>query len=394
MSLTLESKLSLVPLEIRKDKKHYIVEDKISGEFYEMPEVCIDAINLINQNEQLSVIEGFLKDKYPSEKIDLVDFAKQLLELELINEIDGIKVEINEKNKESLGFLWLSPLLGKFFFNKIALLIYSALFVSNIYLFISHPNLFPDYKDLFIFDYMMFNISAWMLITFILVLAHEFGHVLAIRARNLPTKLEVGHRLFLVVLETNMAAVWKLPSKERNVLYIAGLCFDTVILWLALICQLNFSSGSGIFLSIMNVVVLDTFIRIVYQCCVYMKTDLYYVFENVSGCYNLMENAQQVLKKWLPFQKSYLREDVIYESERKTVYLYSIIYFIGVILTVALYFTFYIPQLLFASKKVLPGFLEGATSFSFWDAVIFTMQIVIGLLLLLYSWRKKYFPNV
>ncbi|WP_223589608.1 hypothetical protein [Neobacillus bataviensis] len=393
MGLSLDSYLSLVPHEIRKDKKHYIVEDKISGEFYEMPEVCIDAINLINQNEQLSVIEGFLKDKYPSEKIDLVDFAKQLLELELINEIDGIKVEINEKNKESLGFMWLSPLLGKFFFNKIALLIYSALFVSNIYLFISHPNLFPDYKDLFIFDYMMFNIPAWMLITFILVLAHEFGHVLAMRAQNLPTKLEIGHRLFLVVLETDMAAVWKLPSKERNVLYLAGLCFDTVILSLALICQLNFASGSGIFLNIMNVVVLDTFIRIVYQCCVYMKTDLYYIFENVSGCYNLMENAQQVLKKWFPFQKSYLRDDVIYESERKTVYTYSIIYFIGVILTVALYFTFYIPQLLFAIKKALPGFLEGAASFSFWDAVIFTMQIVIGLLLLLYSWRKKYLHN-
>ncbi|MGG1676263.1 hypothetical protein ACIFOT_11020 [Neobacillus sp. NRS-1170] len=393
MSLTLESFLSLVPLEIRKDKKHYIVEDKISGEFYEMPEVCIDAINLINQGEQLSAIEGLLKDKYPSEEIDLMDFAKQLLELELINEIDGIKVEVIEKNKESLGFLWISPLLGKFFFNKISLLIYSALFVSNIYLFISHPNLFPDYKDLFIFDYMMFNIPAWMIITFILVLTHEFGHVLAMRAQNLPTKLEVGHRLFLVVLETDMSGVWKLSSKERNVLYVAGLCFDTVVLSLALICQLNFASGSGIFLSIMNVVVLDTFIRMVYQCCVYMKTDLYYVFENVSGCYNLMENAQRNIRKWLPFQKSYLRDDVIFESERKTVYTYSIIYFIGVILTVSLYFTFYIPQLIFALKKVLPGFLAGATSFPFWDAVIFTMQIIIGLLLLLYSWRKKYQHN-
>ena len=55
----------MVPIEIRKDKKHYIVEDQTSGEFYEMPEVCIDAINLINQGEQLGEIERELKEKLP-----------------------------------------------------------------------------------------------------------------------------------------------------------------------------------------------------------------------------------------------------------------------------------------------------------------------------------------
>ena len=51
MSLTYNSTLLLVPIKIRKEKKHFIVEDKTSGEFYEMPEVCIDAIDLINKGE-------------------------------------------------------------------------------------------------------------------------------------------------------------------------------------------------------------------------------------------------------------------------------------------------------------------------------------------------------
>ena len=49
MTITIHSSLSLVPIEIRKDKKNYIVEDQVSGEFYEMSDVCIDAINLIQQ---------------------------------------------------------------------------------------------------------------------------------------------------------------------------------------------------------------------------------------------------------------------------------------------------------------------------------------------------------
>jgi putative peptide zinc metalloprotease protein len=93
MSLTHTSCLSLVPIEIRKEKKNYLVEDKHSGEFYEMPEVCIDAINLINTCVQLGEIERQLKEKYPEEDVDLLEFAEQLRELQLIAEIDGEKVK-------------------------------------------------------------------------------------------------------------------------------------------------------------------------------------------------------------------------------------------------------------------------------------------------------------
>jgi hypothetical protein len=297
---------------------------------------------------------------------------------------------MKEKKIESQGFLWISPKLGKFFFNKTAYLLYALLFMVNIGLFIYYPALFPRYKDLFIFHLMVLNIPAWMLLTGILVLVHELGHVLAIRAQNLLTKLEVGHRMFLVVLETDMSSVWKLPSKDRNVLYLAGLCFDTMILFLALISQLIFSNGPGIFLSIMHLVVLDTFIRMVYQFGIYMKTDLYFVFENVSGCYNLMENAQQSIRKRLPFQHSPSKTAVEFAGERNTVFLYSIFYFLGVVLTVTLYVVFYIPQLFYSIKKVLLSFGKAPTSLAFWDAALFILQIALGLFLLLYSWRKKY----
>ncbi|MEH7107594.1 hypothetical protein [Bacillus sp. JJ1764] len=390
MDISVNSRLTLVLTEIRKDKKNFIVEDKSSGEFYEMPEICIDAIHLINDGFQLGDIERVLKEKFPEEEVDLVDFANQLLELQLIAEIDGIKVERQEIKKESLGFKWISPKFGKFFFNKVAYFVYGALFLINVFFFIWKPSLFPQYKDLFIFNLMALNIPAWLLLSFCLVLIHEYGHVLALRSHDLPTKLEIGHRLFIVVFETDMSSVWRIPSKDRNVLYLAGLCFDTVILFIALSCQLVFDKGSGIFLSIMNVVVLTIFIRMVYQLGVYMKTDLYYVFENISGCYNLMENAQQMIRKWLPFSQASSKNEVIFEEEKKTVFLYSIFYFLGVVLSISLFVFYYIPQLWFALKKSLPGFLDGPASLSFWDSAFFLLQLLIGVGLLLYSWKKKY----
>ena len=390
MSVTLTSRLLLVPIFIRKDKKHYIIEDKTTGEFFEMPEVSVAAIHLLNNGESLEVIERQLRDKYPNEEVNLILFAEQLLDLNLIAEIDGEVVSSKEMNQERLGYLWISPKMGKFFFNKAALFFYVGVFIFNLTLLLSHPSLVPQYKDLFIFKYMVFNIPAWLGITFCLVLIHEFGHILAMRAHNLPTKLEIGHRLFLVVLETDMSSVWKLSSKDRNVLFLAGTCFDTVVLSIALISQLFVSDGLGILQGIMNLIVLDTFIRLFYQFCVYMKTDLYYVFENVSGCYNLMENAQHLILKRLRFVKSNVSENDVFPGEQRTILLYSIFYFIGVILTFAVYAIFYIPQLWFAFKKVLPGFLEGPATFPFWDALLFSLQITLGFGVLLYSWRKKY----
>lgn len=119
MSVSLNSTLSLVPIEIRKEKKRFIIEDQVSGEFYEMPEICIDAIQLINQGEQLGEIERRLKAKYPYEEVDLINFTEQLIELHLIDSINGAKIERQEKQKEKLGFLWISPKIGKFFLIRL-----------------------------------------------------------------------------------------------------------------------------------------------------------------------------------------------------------------------------------------------------------------------------------
>jgi putative peptide zinc metalloprotease protein len=394
MDLTEKTIVTMIPIVIRMDKINYIIEDKTSGEFYEMPEVCIDAINLMNDGMLLGKVEEILIEKYPNEEVNILDFANQLLELGLIAEIDGVKVERQQKQKEKLGFQWISPKLGKFFFNRFTYFLYLGLFIVNLSLFIIQPSLFPHHMDIFVLDTMVFNVILWMLLTFLLVLFHEFGHVLSMRAHDLPTKVEVGHRLFFVVLETDMSSVWKLAPKERNVLYLAGLCFDNVILFIALILQLLIPGDTGIAFGLLSLAVFDIVLRMIYQCCIYVKTDLYYVFENVSGCYNLMENAHQKIRQRLTFlkQKS-SSEEVVFSGERKTISLFSIFYFLGIAISIALYVIYYIPEIIHAGEQLLPGFGQPPASLAFWDAVLFSMQVGIFVLLLLYSWRKKYIKN-
>jgi len=393
MRLTLDSRLLLEQVYIHKDNKNYIVEDMVSGEFYEMPEVCIDAINQMNNGVTLGQIERGLKEKYPKEDVDLIHFANQLLDLNLIDEIDGAKLKKQQQAKDHLGFLLISPKIGKFFFNRFSNSLYVILFVINLILFIKNPSLFPEREDIFVFDIMVFNVLLWLSFTFFLVLIHEFGHVLAMRAQNLPTKVEVGHRLFFIVLETDMSPVWKLGPKDRHILFLAGLCFDTVILFISLIYLLIFPNGPSLARGLMGLAVFDIVMRIIFQCCIYMKTDLYYVFENITGCYNLMENALQTIKKRLSLFKMKLHEEVVFAGEQTTIIIYSIFTMLGIAATIAVYSIYFIPDVIDAGKYLLPGYKEGPTSLAFWDAIVFSLQVSIYMLVLLSSWRKKYTQN-
>jgi putative peptide zinc metalloprotease protein len=388
MVFTYETHVTLKQLAIRKDQKHYIVEDVLDGEFYEMPEVCIFAIELINQKKTLDEVERALIVKYPDEEIEILDFVSQLLELNLISELDGKEILSSSVQKNHLGYSWLPETLGRFFFNPMSSKVYFLLLIASTGLILFNLDLFPRYSDLFAFDLMFQNVLALLVISFFLVILHEFGHVLAVRSEGLPAKIEVGNRLFFVVLETDMSQVWKLPAEKRNKLYLAGMNFDIVVLFLALSAQL-FASENALTMGVLKLVVLNTFIRLIYQAAVFMKTDLYYVIENKTGCYNLMENGRNFLARWLPFLS--VPETETFAGEEKFVRRYAGFYLSGILLTLLITAYYYIPQLIFAVNEImLPGFLEPITSIRFWDSVVFLLQILLVSGLLIYSWTKKY----
>ena len=353
-----------------------------------MPEVCIVAIELINQKKPLDEVERALIVKYPDEDIDILDFVSQLLELNLVSELNGEKILSSLVQKNESGFSWIPADLGRFFFNSISSKVYFLLLLASAGLILLNPELFPRYSDLFMFDLMLQNVVALLLISFFLVMLHEFGHVLAVRSEGLPAKIEIGHRLFFVVLETDMSQVWKLPAEKRNKLYLAGMNFDIVVLFLALASQ-TFASENTIIMGLLKLVVLDTFIRLIYQAAVFMKTDLYYVIENKTGCYNLMENGRNFLARWLPFL--HVQETETFTGEEKFVRTYAGFYLSGILLTLIITAYYYIPQMIFAVNEImLPGFLEPVSSIRFWDSVVFLLQIILVSGLLLYSWTKKY----
>ncbi|GIP34115.1 hypothetical protein [Paenibacillus sp. J2TS4] len=398
MELTLDSRMKLRGLTIHEKRKNYIVEESESGDFYEMPAICIDAIQLLQVDAPLAEIEEQLKNKYPSEDVDVLEFANQLIELGLVDEVDGQPIAGDKEKGEKAGRLLVSPATGRFFFNRLSLIVYAVLLGAIVTVFAVRPDLFPHYRDFFITDWMLVNSGVWLVMSLLVVLFHELGHFLAVRAEGLSSRLGIGHRLFLVVFETDMNGVWRLPANRRYVPYLGGICFDIVLLFTALMIRM-LAGDTLVWLSgVAGMVVFYIFITLIYQCLFFMKTDLYYVIENALGTYNLMENSRSLLSRQLsraglgnlPGFKA--KESIVYEGEEKLVKGYAVFYLAGLAVSLALFLVYFFPQFVYAFSISVPKLTEPVTTVAYWDGLFFMIEAALMIGLLVYSWIRKYTP--
>ncbi|MBJ8104853.1 MULTISPECIES: hypothetical protein [Bacillus cereus group] len=116
MELTLNSTVCLHTIQFRKENLNYIVKDTITGETYEMPPLWIDALAMMRDGFLLGEIEEKLKEEYPAEEVNMVAFTRQLLELELVEMVDGEEITCTKK-KDKDYLAWLRPRVEQFFLN-------------------------------------------------------------------------------------------------------------------------------------------------------------------------------------------------------------------------------------------------------------------------------------
>ncbi|MEF3303880.1 peptidase [Paenibacillus sp. GYB003] len=396
MNVTPQSRLKPVQLVVRQDRNGYIVEDAANRDYYEMSELCVIALQRMGEGETLETIERELSARFPDEDVDLAGFAEQLLELRLVAELDGIPIRKDngeargrndaEKAKTSGGFGWISPSFARMLFHPAMRWLYAGAIVANVALLAAKPDLFPRFRDAFPFDSMALNSATWLGLSFALLLLHELGHITAVRSFGLPAKLGVGHRFVFVVFETEMDGIWSLTPKQRNRAFLAGMGVDQLVLLVCLLVQTALPGDPEIVRKLAALAVLDLVVKLAFQCCLFMKTDLYYVVENGTGCYNLMERSCSWLGRKLSGREG---REKGREEEPRAVRWYAVVYAAGYVLNLAIVALYFAPQLVVSLATALPRLAVPDDAARFWDAVVFVLEIVVLGSLLLRSLMKN-----
>ncbi|WP_409341187.1 hypothetical protein [Paenibacillus sp. MBLB4367] len=387
--MTSMTSIRLHTLHIRPNGALFTVEDPHSGDFYEMPPICIDAIHMLEEGMPLNRIEEVLRRKYPEEEVDMTSFVEQLMEFGLVKEMDGRKIERTETGTAGEGQLsWIPVRFARLVFNRITQTLFGFLFAANIALLIAFPGLFPRYTDWFVFPSMTANMLVWMAVSLLLLLFHELGHFLAVRAEGLPARIGIGYRLFFIVLETEMNGIWGLPKRRRFLPLLAGLCFDHFVLFSILVWKLSAHDLTGTASGLLTIVIYAVILNMMFQCLFFMKTDLYYVLEQATGNSLLLENSRNWLSGFIPFMRS---KDgaVLYPGEQKAVKWYGVFYAAGLFVSGAILIVYLLPQLFVATVNSFRQLKEPAGSIFFWDGVVFLAQLVLFAGLFVYARRKE-----
>ncbi len=365
-----EQKYKLRLLEIHRSDQQVYVENKENGDFFEINDAAAEAIEMMQRGMPLQHIQTQVAAKYPDEDVNVHVFLDQLRELGLIKLDDHPHAETESKKQRHAKSesIWsrLPVRFAKLFFHPIALIIYGLLFVRNVSLMIMHPDLRPVYYDIFIVESIAGTIFFLFIVSTVLVIFHELGHILAARAQQLSPRLGIGNRFFFLVMETDLGNIWKLPARSRYLPYLGGICFDQIMLCAALTVQLwapfTFMASLG------KIAVFLIVLTLLFQCCIFMKTDLYYVFENAAKAHNLQENAKNLFARFLPFLKANKDTDV-FEGEENIVRIYAVFYAAGMLLMGLLFMFYFAPQMAYTVRTAMNHLHAPPGTWLFWDGI-------------------------
>lgn len=391
MALTDQTIIELFPLHIGDvEQGEQEVGRAETGVFISLPVEGVYLLSLLEKRLPLGNVKERFAQQY-GQAPDLEDFLDGLASCGFIKKIDNQSIHHDESLPISSSPGW--NVLAIIPYNAVAwlkctpmLIFYGIIWLTTLLVFALHPSLFPLPAKALLLPSTLGNAVVLGLLGWIVVFLHELAHLFAARAYGCTSFLNISHRLYFLVAQTDMTSVRTLPRNQRYSPYLAGMTCDVTLFLICLLWELFRPSSS--FPVALSYVILAGFLT---QFAFFMRTDIYFVFTNFFRLGNLMQDSQHMLMNLL---YSLLRRPQRYDlssiSHRELFFIrfYAIFYALGVIIASG--------EFIFLGLPLLWGFIHLATNnlavgpkqAPFWDGIGFMVFMSLNFGLLFYSiWR-------
>ncbi|WP_315372570.1 PqqD family protein [Paenibacillus xylanexedens] len=366
ISVNLTSKVSANHLTVQKDGEEYTIGDPEQSIYIRISIEGVLTIELMDGINTLDEISDLLKKNHDVE-VDIIDFVETLLELNLIHKFnDEVLVALKASNNEG----GIREKVGRFFFNKFAVLIYLTSFIASVIIFTYNPEFLPSYQDYFIFNESVgLSLLILFLISWSLTILHESAHYFAAVSLGVPVNFKISIRWFWMVIEANMNSLWSIERKKRYLPFLAGMAWDSVILLLALVFQYIYQQDL-IIVGYMRLIVLIQIYKFLWHLLIFFRTDLYYVLITITNSSNLLGQAVLYLKK-IYSKSARIEWSKLKQNEQAISRVFSFIYLVGIFSAILLFSFFSIPGFLIAVSKAITNLANNSwQSLYFWDGTI------------------------
>jgi hypothetical protein len=286
------SRVRLRPLSQRRDREGWVVGRPETGDFISIPDVAHRVITLLGERLTVDEVSARLRAETGT-RFAVADFVAALDELGFVGSVDDHLRQDHADTRPSLP--WLRPGHVRWLLHPLAPIVVAGLAVAGVIMLALHPALLPSYHVLVWSRRVGLVLAVNAAIGWTLVLLHELAHLATARAAGAPARITLSTRLQFLVAQTDVSGVWAAPRRTRVTVYLAGIAAN-VCLAGAFLLVLGLASPHGVVRSLLAVAVAETVLMLAAQLMVFMRTDLYFVLQDLTGCANLYADGSAYLR--------------------------------------------------------------------------------------------------
>lgn len=282
------SRVRLHDLQIGPDRGEWIVGRFPTRQFVALPEVGATVIGLLGEGFTIGQVTDRLATD-TSVDFDVLSFVRDLVLLDFVAEIDGRPVPSGTPPPPS--FPRLRPEHVRFALSPALPVLLGCLLLAAAGTMLARPGTIPRYRDLLWNPHGSVVLATAFLFCWSLVFLHELAHLVTARAAGVHARIRIGTRLQFLVLETDISGIELAPRRHRLTAYLAGIGVNlsaaaTAVLLVAA------TGEDTVAHRFFKAAVLLALLPLSFQLMVFMRTDVYFVLQDLFGCRDLFGDGR------------------------------------------------------------------------------------------------------
>lgn len=376
--------IELYDLALREDRGEWVVGRVDTGVFVAVPVEGAEVIRLLRSGRSVADVSRELPD------CDVADFVDGISDLGFVRARDGGPVDAEPPPRSTLTRLreehvrWLRrpAVTGTACTATLAAVAWV----------LTHPADRPRVADLVATGSSGVAVLALAAATWMLLAVHELGHLAAARAYGAPGRIRLGTRLQFLVVQTDVSSTAALPLRARLFVYAAGTVAESAFFPLIVVI-VAVARPAGLAGHLLGALVWTMLGGLAWELLVFMRTDVYYVLRDLTGCRDLSGDGWAYVRWLARRRRGDAPLDRLPRHERRAVRLFAVILVVGSAACLALGALVSVPATVRAALAVLHRLIHPASVAGFLDAALAGALGLAGLALWAFAWTRQH-PDV
>jgi putative peptide zinc metalloprotease protein len=390
----------VVPLSIQPEGDDFLIGSAEMDEFYQVPASGCTVVTMLQQGSRPGEIKAALLAE-GGEMVDVDDFVATLREIGFLYplaEAHRHQERLAGRDEDTRILFSADPRIARGVFSVPMLAGYLAVVGYAGYLALYDSALRIDRNAFFIERDLALTLVLLLVLSSLAVALHELGHMLAAARHGVSSRLGIGNRLWNIVAEADLSGIWALPRRQRYLPLMAGMMVDILMIALATlaIASLRREGETGFSVRLLQALVLQIVVTLVWQFNFFLRTDIYYVLSNYLSYPNLDADARIYLRDFL-YRVSGGRLGTraaapTYKSVN-VLRFFSVLWVTGRVAALTVLLLIFLPTLARYAAKTYEAYRDPAASmYTVYDLGIFVLLSAIIFVGGIYMWLRRRWP--